>query len=81
VATASRRSPSPAWDDGGEDDETLGGPPRATLAQEFERIGKAEGKKSLSPVKEGEASSRTVAMPKEGRKVAPSKRKSGELLT
>jgi hypothetical protein len=51
------------------------------LAQEFERIGKAEGKKSLSPVKEGEASSRTVAMPKEGRKAAPSKRKSGELLT
>ncbi|KAH9984503.1 hypothetical protein BJV77DRAFT_1090252 [Russula vinacea] len=71
VSTAPRRSPSPAWDDDGEDDDTLGGPPRATLAQEFERIGKAEGK----------ASAGTVAVPKEGTKVAKMKPKSGELLT
>lgn len=78
VPTASKRSPSPAWDDDGEDDDALGGPPRATLAQEFEKIGKAEGKKLFH---EGEASSRSVVVPKEGTKVATSKRKSGELLT
>jgi len=72
VPTVPRRSTSPAWDDGGEDDDTLGGPPRATLAQEFERIGKAEGKKR-PPGNEGEASARTVAVPKAGSKVATSK--------
>jgi hypothetical protein len=77
VPTAQRRSPSPAWDDDGEDDNTLGGPPRATLAQEFERIGKAEGKK-LPPVDKGKASGGTVALPKEG---TTSKPKSGEMLT
>jgi hypothetical protein len=77
VPNAQKRSPSPAWDDG-EDDNTLGGPPRATLAQEFERIGKAEGKK-LPPVKERKASGGTVALPKEGTKVATSEPKSGEL--
>jgi hypothetical protein len=81
VPTAQRRSPSPAWDDDGEDDNTLSGPPRATLAQEFERIGKAEGKKLPPAVNEGKASSGTVALPKEGTKVATSKPKSGEMLT
>jgi len=80
VPTAQRLSPSPAWDDDGEDDSALGGPPRATLAQEFERIGKAEGKKLL-PVNERKASGGTVALPKEGTKVATSKPKSGEMLT
>jgi hypothetical protein len=80
VPSAQRRSPSPAWDDDGEDDNALGGPPRATLAQEFERIGKAEGKK-LPPVDKGKASGGTVALPKEGTKVATSKAKSGEMLT
>jgi hypothetical protein len=76
--TAQRRSPSPAWDDDGEDDDTLDGPPRATLAQEFERIGKAEGKKLPPPVNEGKASGGTVALPKEGTKVVASKPKNGE---
>jgi len=80
VPTAQRRSPSPAWDDDGEDDIALGGPPRATLAQEFERIGKAEGKK-LPPANEGKASGGTVALPREGTKVATSKPKSGEMPT
>ena len=43
ASTALRRSPSPAWDDDGEDDDAV--PPRASLAQEFERIGKMKGKK------------------------------------
>lgn len=79
MPTAQKRSPSPAWDDDGEDDNPLAGPPRATLAQEFERIGKAEGKR-LSPVKEVKASGGTVALPKEGMKGAASKPKSGEML-
>jgi hypothetical protein len=58
--TSQGRSPSPAWEDDGEEEDTLGGPQRATLAQEFERIGKAEG---------GRASGGTVALPKEGTKV------------
>ena len=79
VSTAQRRSPSPAWDDDGEDDNALGGPPRATLAQEFERIGKTEGKK-LPSVNKGKASGGTVVLG-EGTKVATSKPKSGEMLT
>jgi hypothetical protein len=43
ASTALRRSPSPAWGDDGEDDDAV--PPRASLAQEFERIGKMKGKK------------------------------------
>jgi hypothetical protein len=72
VSIAPRRSPSPAWDDDGEDDNTVGGPPRATLAQEFERIGKAEGMKR-PPVNEGEARAGKVAVSKKGTKVATSK--------
>ncbi len=60
VPTTQGRSPSPTWEGDGEDEDTLGGPPRATLAQEFERIGKAEG---------GKASGGMVALPKEGTKV------------
>ncbi len=74
-SAAQRRSPSPAWEDDGEGDDTLGGPPRATLAQEFERIGKMEDKK-LPPVSEGKASGGT-----EGMKVTTSKSKRGEMLT
>jgi hypothetical protein len=81
VPTVQRRSPSPAWDDDGEDDNILAGPPRATLAQEFERIGEAEGKKLPPPVNEGKASGGTVALTKEGTKVATSKPKTGEKLT
>lgn len=80
MPNAQKRSPSPAWDDDGEDDNTLGGPPRATLAQEFERIGKAEGRKLPSHVNEEKASGETVALPKEGTKVATSKPKRGEML-
>lgn len=81
MLTTQRRSPSPAWDDDGDDDDNaLGGPPRATLAQEFERIGKSEGKK-LSPVNEGKTGGGTVTLPKEGTKAATSKPKSGEMLT
>ena len=81
VSTPQRRSLSPAWDDDGEDDNTLAGPPRATLAQEFERIGKAEGKKRPSPANEGKTNGGTVALPKEGTKVATSKPKSGAIPT
>jgi hypothetical protein len=81
VPTPQRRSPSPEWDDDGEDGSTLPGPPCATLAQEFERIGKAEGKKLPSPVIEGKTSGGTVALPKEGTKVATLKPKSGEMPT
>jgi len=56
ASTAPRRSPSPGWEEDGEDGDTLAVPPRASLAQEFERISKAEGKKLLSPVKEGRES-------------------------
>lgn len=81
VPTPQRRSPSPAWDDDGEDDSALAGPPRATLAQEFERIGKADGKKLPPLVNEGKANAGTAALPKEGTKVATSKSKSGEIPT
>jgi hypothetical protein len=70
--TAPRRSPSPAWEDNGDDDDTFGAPPRATLAQEFEKIGRAEGKKLLSPVNEGKASTKAVPTVKEGTKVTRS---------
>lgn len=56
ASAAPGRSPSPGWEEDGEDDDTLAVPPRASLAQEFERISKAEGKKLLSPVKEGKES-------------------------
>lgn len=75
-----RRSPSPAWEDDGEDDDTLGVPPRATLAKEFERIGKAEGKKLFLPVKGGKESDEVAAEPKKGPKVATSGLKSDETL-
>ncbi|KAI0263092.1 hypothetical protein BC834DRAFT_889064 [Gloeopeniophorella convolvens] len=49
------RSPSPGLDNEDEDDDDgLGPPPRASLAHEFARISKAEGKvaRALSPVRE-----------------------------
>jgi len=73
-----KRSPSPAWEDDGEDDDTLGAPPRATLAQEFERIGKAERKKLLSPVKEEKRSAPVASVLKESAKVTASGSKSYE---
>ena len=77
-----KRSPSPAWDDDdADDDDTFGGPPRATLAQEFEKIGKAEGKKLLSSVKEGKASTKAVTVVKEDTKVTSSGSKSDRTLT
>lgn len=79
--TALRRSPSPAWEDDGDDDDTLGAPPRATLAQEFERISRAEGKKLLSPVNEGKTSTKAVPAVKEGTKVTRSGSKGDATLT
>jgi hypothetical protein len=64
-STAPRRSPSPVWEGDGEDDDALAVPPRASLAQEFERIGKADGKKLLSPVKEGKEGAETAAVHRE----------------
>jgi len=78
----SKRSPSPAWEeDDGEDDDALGAPPRATLAQEFERVGKAERKKKLSPAKEGKRSAQVASVLKEGAKVTASGSKNEETLT
>jgi hypothetical protein len=68
VSTAPRRSPSPVWGGDGEDDDALAVPPRASLAQEFERIGKADGKKLLSPVKEGKDGAEMAAMHREDSK-------------
>jgi hypothetical protein len=79
--TASKRSPSPASDDDAEDDDAFGAPPRATLAQEFKRIGKTEGKMRLSPVKERKESADVAAVCKEGTKVTTSSSKGDETLT
>jgi len=79
--TAPKRSPSPAWGDDADDGDTFGAPPRATLAQEFEKIGKAEGKKLLSSVKEGKASAKAVTVVKEGTKVTSSGSKNDQTLT
>ena len=67
ASAASKRSPSPAWEDGGDDDDLIV-PPRASLAQEFEKIGKAEGKRPVSPVKEG---NERAEVRKESAKVIP----------
>jgi hypothetical protein len=61
----SRRSISPAWEDDGEDDDGLAVPSPALLAHELERIGKAEGKKLLSPVKEGKERAEVAPVHKE----------------
>ena len=81
VPTVPKRSPSPAWDDDADDGDTLGGPPRATLAQEFEKISKAEGKKLPSSVKEGKASIEAVTVVKEGTKLTSSGSKGDQTLT
>ncbi|KAI9452750.1 hypothetical protein F5148DRAFT_1289474 [Russula earlei] len=81
VPTISRRSSSPTWEDDGEDDDAFGGPVRATLAQEFERIGKAVEKKRLSPGNDGKESAEVAAVPKEGTKVTVSGPKKYETLT
>jgi len=81
VPMAPKRSPSPAWDDDVDDDDTLGRPPRATLAQEFEKISKAEGKKLPSSVKGGKASIEAVIVVKEGTNVTSSGSKSDQALT
>jgi hypothetical protein len=75
------RSPSPAWGEDGDDDDTFGAPPRATLAQEFEKIGRAEGKKLLPPVHEGKAKTKSVPAVKECAKVTRSGSKSDPTLT
>jgi len=51
ASAAPKRSPSPASEDDVDDDDVIV-PPRASLAQEFEKIGKAEGKSPASTVKE-----------------------------
>jgi len=81
VPTVSKRAPSPAWEDDGEDDDALGAPPRATLAQEFERVGKAERERLLPPVKGGKGSAQVASVLKEGTKVTASGSKSDETLT
>jgi hypothetical protein len=53
ASAAPKRSPSPASEDDVDDDDVIV-PPRASLAQEFEKIGKAEGKRPVSTVKERE---------------------------
>src|SRR6266702_2177505 len=63
---APKRSPSPAWED---EDDAIIAPPRASLAQEFEKIGKAEGKGPASPVKEGKERVEVTEERKEGTKV------------
>ncbi|KAH9953791.1 hypothetical protein BC827DRAFT_1246286 [Russula dissimulans] len=78
--TVSKRAPSPAWEDD-EDDDALGAPPRATLAQEFERVGKAERERLLPPVKEGKGSAQVASVLKGGAKVTASGSKSDETLT
>jgi len=78
---APKRSPSPAWEDDGDDDDAFGAPPRATLAREFEKIGRAEGKKLLSPANERKASTKAVTAVKEGTKVTRSGSQSDETLT
>jgi hypothetical protein len=78
---ASKRSPSPEWDDDADGDDTLGAPPRATLAQEFDKISKTEGKKLPPSVKEVKASIEAVTVVKEGAKVTSSGSKNDQPLT
>lgn len=61
-----KRSPSPASED---DDDDVIVPPRASLAQEFEKIGKAEGKRAVSPVKGGKERAEVTEERKESTKV------------
>lgn len=81
VPTAPKRSPSPAWGDDTDDDDASSAPPRATLAQEFEKIGKAEGKKLPSSAKEGKTSTKAVTVVREGTKVTSSGSKNDQTLT
>jgi hypothetical protein len=67
ASTAPKRSPSPTWEEDGEDDVIV--PPRASLAQEFEKIGKAEGKRPVSSVKEGKERAEVTEERKESTKV------------
>ncbi|KAI0305227.1 hypothetical protein B0F90DRAFT_1702637 [Multifurca ochricompacta] len=55
-----KRSLSPAWEVDDDDDDALIVPPRASLAQEFERVGKAEGRKVLSSAKEEKVRAETL---------------------
>ena len=66
ASAAPKRSPSPTWEEDGDDDVIV--PPRASLAQEFEKIGKAEGKKPVYPVKEGKEGAATTVECKESTK-------------
>jgi hypothetical protein len=68
ASAAPKRSPSPSSEDGDDDDDVII-PPRASLAQEFEKIGKAEGKRPLSPVKEGKERAGVAEGLKESTKV------------
>lgn len=68
ASAAPKRSPSPAWEEDDGDDDVIV-PPRASLAQEFEKIGKAEGKRPVSPVKEGKERAATTEERKESTKV------------
>ena len=77
ASTAPRRSPSPAWEDDDEDDDTV--LPRASLAQELERIGKTKGKKLLSPVKEGKESVEVAVIHKESTKTTTSQSKKDKM--
>ncbi|KAH9057934.1 hypothetical protein EDB83DRAFT_1035084 [Lactarius deliciosus] len=74
ASAAPKRSPSPG--DDGDDDDTVIVPPRASLAQEFEKIGKAEGKRPISPVEEGKEWAGVTEERKESTKVITSAKKS-----
>jgi hypothetical protein len=69
ASAAPKRSPSPASEDDDADADDIIIPPRASLAQEFEKIGKAEGKRPVSPVKEGKERAEVTEERKEITKV------------
>jgi len=68
ASATQKRSPSPAWEDDGDDNEAIVVPPRASLTQEFEKVGKAEGKRSVSPVKKGKEKAKGTEERKESTK-------------
>lgn len=68
ASAAPKRSPSPASEDDIDDNDVIV-PPRASLAQEFEKISKAEGKRPVSTVKGRGERVKVTEERKEGTKV------------